>query len=738
MLAQKYCNGEDPPLGAALAHAMHRYGVEVFESRRDPSLLLYTLSGLASNYANAANLLGRSDDVIRFADEWIPFYTARGETQNLPSLKTQRVAALLNRNRIDEAEAQLQDPTIRGNLAADIEIVRLERKLRELKETITAPKTPALTSVGALGGEEAQRAIERAVSQVVGSADAITSQVLQRLAAEPAMPADAAGYKELLEALRQGESLLTGGSTEDNQWTIKRRIREATGIFVGSTQPPSENLRASLATLETCLDWADAHNDVELTNDALWGIYLCHGRLDEPSLAADALLTLRANLEERRAGIANPLQRGGVFGDYPHLFDTLCEKLHMAGRVPELLKAIEAAKGRGIADILTNKAGRPVADADVYGAVRHIHEATVAHGFHYLTFHIDDGCTYAVLVTNAGRLISPPIIPLGRLTIRNAAVHADPRDWGNCEDGSEVRVADSSGILEPFVSWIAPLLADGTIQSGDHLCYSADEDLANVPLQYLKFMDGTLSDKVSVSKIYGAFHLDLLLKDEAPTPPNAFFGVVVPTEENLTSKMWPAMHAAMRRPLEWLANHLPGETVVDVHADVQNVRIWPLQNRVVHFSTHGVFPKTRFPFENSGIVLAYQGRLPNQGRVASGADLDTVFTPSKVVDWQIDLHGSHVSLMACVSGLSREGRGGDALGLEWALIQGGARSVLATHWNVSARLAAEFCERFYDHWLSERTSRAVAHARAMKDLQQSHGVDAVRAWAAFTLVGDWR
>ncbi|HEY2151202.1 MAG TPA: CHAT domain-containing protein, partial [Vicinamibacterales bacterium] len=100
--------------------------------------------------------------------------------------------------------------------------------------------------------------------------------------------------------------------------------------------------------------------------------------------------------------------------------------------------------------------------------------------------------------------------------------------------------------------------------------------------------------------------------------------------------------------------------------------------------------------------------------------------------------GSHVSLMSCVSGLSREGRGGDALGLEWALIQAGATSLLASHWYISARLAADFFERFYQHWLVDGMSRAAAHSMAIADIRGSAGEDAAHAWAAFSLIGDWR
>jgi CHAT domain-containing protein len=468
-------------------------------------------------------------------------------------------------------------------------------------------------------------------------------------------------------------------------------------------------------------------------------MYLSYNRLHDSSRAADALIELKANLEARRAGIADPLERGGVFGDYKYLFDALCEKLQESGRIPDLLEAIEAAKGRGIADILTQKAGKPVADADIDAAVRTIPELAVENGFHYLTFHVDEERTYAVLVTKHGDLHSPDPVPLGREMIRETATHADPRDWGQPSDvNPAVRLANASEALAPLVAWLEPLVSDGRIEAGDHLCYVADEDLANVPLHYVRFGDGTLADLVSVSKIHGAFHLDLLLNAPDADRPSTFFGIVVPTKQNASQSNWAARKKAMWQPIEWLRARLKGDDVADTAADLADAPGWPLQHRVLHLSTHGVFPSDATPFEHCGVVLANDGKLPDETVVAAGADLGAVLTPSKVLDLQLNLEGSHVSLMSCVSGLSHEGRGGDALGLEWALIQAGAKSVLASHWFVSARLAAEFFEHFYQHWIDEGKSRADAHADAMREMKAAHGDDQMDAWAAFSLVGDWR
>src|SRR5437016_427639 len=81
------CAGADPATGAALASGTHRYAVELFEQGGDHAgLMPMTLSNLATQYANACNLVGNSPAVLAFTDQWIPYYAKLGENQNLPSL----------------------------------------------------------------------------------------------------------------------------------------------------------------------------------------------------------------------------------------------------------------------------------------------------------------------------------------------------------------------------------------------------------------------------------------------------------------------------------------------------------------------------------------------------------------------------------------------------------------------------------------------------------------------------
>ena len=143
------------------------------------------------------------------------------------------------------------------------------------------------------------------------------------------------------------------------------------------------------------------------------------------------------------------------------------------------------------------------------------------------------------------------------------------------------------------------------------------------------------------------------------------------------------------------------------------------------------------PSRGSGLVLSKNGQLPQDAK-RSG-----LLSPERIIERgsPFEFDGSHVTLQACVSGLSEEGVGGDLLGPEWSLLMGGARSVLSTHWNIPVESSADFSIRFYEEWLLSGLSRAQAWRNAI--LSQMHDNKAFEGeqayhWAAFSLAGDWR
>jgi CHAT domain-containing protein len=96
-----------------------------------------------------------------------------------------------------------------------------------------------------------------------------------------------------------------------------------------------------------------------------------------------------------------------------------------------------------------------------------------------------------------------------------------------------------------------------------------------------------------------------------------------------------------------------------------------------------------------------------------------------------------VTLSACQTGLGGAMAGEGLLGLTWAFQYAGARSVLASLWEVSDASTAELMRSFYGH-LSAGVSKAEALRHAQVELLRRPATAAPYYWAAFTLIGAGR
>lgn len=69
-LAQQYCFGGNPAVGAPLAAALHAHGTQIVDVEPAHGLLAITLSRLAYAHIRALALLRRLDDVMAVAQEY--------------------------------------------------------------------------------------------------------------------------------------------------------------------------------------------------------------------------------------------------------------------------------------------------------------------------------------------------------------------------------------------------------------------------------------------------------------------------------------------------------------------------------------------------------------------------------------------------------------------------------------------------------------------------------------------
>ncbi|MDJ0728081.1 MAG: CHAT domain-containing protein [Prochloraceae cyanobacterium] len=768
-LILEYCQGKNPEYGAILAEAVFERANEIWKTVQNHGLEKTTFSNLAYSHVKALSLLGYSEEVIKKADQYIEFLEKLEETEGLTSLKVLKIEALINLKEIDEAEKELQDDSLFENPISGIEAERLKGWIDQFKIDATtlrsqakhSPEPPSpkslldiMKAAIDLGFEgEAGRSLKQQVDQL--NLDNSISSIIHKKPAEYNQE-DIEKYSRMLEALNQGEEFL-GKEGNDSELSVGGKIRNASAIFVRGKirnasaifvrgTPAPDVIRDSLSVLKSSLEWANQHGITELENDALWGIYLCNSRLNQPSEAADALIQLRGNLEGMRRGIKEPLKRGGIFSTYPYLFNALCEHLQKAGRAEDLLEAIESSKGRVIADRLTEQSDAIVSDKAIYESVKRLRDLTQSKRFHYLTYFVDEERVYASFVSKQGKVYAIDPVPIKNSVLQNAAKNVDPKNWGNpipSPRNPRAKIPNVSDCLAPLVVWLENLLKQGIIQKDDHICYSSDEDFNNVPLQYLRFKDGILLDWFSLSRVHSVFHLDLVLRKKISSPSTQYLGVVVPRLQEYEGKK--EFVANLDAPIQWLEEHGCGHSIRLTDATLDRVTIESLDHRIVHFSTHGHFPVKGNPYHDSFLLLADEQGLPDKKQKIE--KLKGKLTPKVILEEQLNLQDSCVSLMACVSGLAKEGIAGDTLGLDWAFIQAGASSLISTHWEVTPACAAQFFIRFYEKWIQGKQSRASAYRETTLELLnqnytpdafQSCTRDALQRWAAFSLTGDFR
>ena len=616
---------------------------------------------------------GKHQQLLNLLTAAIPWLEQAGETNNLPFLRVYYIKTKIYLQQYDEAKQlleqekaqqlvvieQLKNQGLKEQLSQArldfLTLQNLEQQLSEImqpadnlreqqpteEQVIKRNRQYILDNLDAFVqgwdqssanfGEEQQPTEEQVIKRnrqyILDNLDALVQgwdetpanfeemkQLLERKLAE------ATDYKKLgptLVDLINKFNQLLNPKGELNQREVERQINNATAIFIDDTTGRDrEHLENSLAILKQARDWTKANNFSDNESDALWGMYLCYSRLNQPDKTVEVLQALRDNIETVREHITNPHNRAGIMAKYPYLFPALCQFLCRLNRSEELLTAIEGAKGRVLADVLTQLENQPVSERQFSQSARLLPSLMQQLQAHYLTYFVDEEETYAVLVAKNGSVYSQEIT-IGKKQIQlwleyKNSKHdpLNPENWGKTINARlKSKVPNLSETLAPLVSWLEPLAAQNIIQPNDHICYCPDEQLHLIPLHYLKFRGEYLVNYVSVSRIQGALALTKLLEREN-LQPHQFAVVKVWAKTDLgnqeSEKMIPAFHQVG----EWLNQQLPGEIVAEGNADLPTIAKLNFQHKIVHFSTHGVFPSLMKqepsqinPFSNSGLLL---------------------------------------------------------------------------------------------------------------------------------------
>lgn len=150
---------------------------------------------------------------------------------------------------------------------------------------------------------------------------------------------------------------------------------------------------------------------------------------------------------------------------------------------------------------------------------------------------------------------------------------------------------------------------------------------------------------------------------------------------------------------------------------------------LLHFASHGLIDE-RFPLDSAlALTIPMQ---PQEGRDNGLLQAWEIFENVRL--------GAHlVTLSACDTALGREMGGEGLLGLTRAFQFAGARTVLASLWNVSDVSTAMLMKRFYTYLRQGKTKDEALRAAQLDLIRSSKGdLSHPYHWAGFALYGDWR
>jgi CHAT domain-containing protein len=140
---------------------------------------------------------------------------------------------------------------------------------------------------------------------------------------------------------------------------------------------------------------------------------------------------------------------------------------------------------------------------------------------------------------------------------------------------------------------------------------------------------------------------------------------------------------------------------------------------VIHLATHGQFGSN----PEDSYLLTYDGRL-NINELAELVRL------SQFRDEPVEL----LTLSACKTAA---GDDRSALGLAGLAVKTGARSALATLWEVDDETTAQLMPRFYQNLLEPGVNKAEALRRAQREVMSNQVTVHPFYWAPFLLIGNW-
>lgn len=149
---------------------------------------------------------------------------------------------------------------------------------------------------------------------------------------------------------------------------------------------------------------------------------------------------------------------------------------------------------------------------------------------------------------------------------------------------------------------------------------------------------------------------------------------------------------------------------------------------ILHLATHGQFSTVP---EETFVITGPNAEKADKAEEITFEQLEALISDSSTNNEPLDL----ITLTACQTATGDDRA---TLGLAGVAIQSGARSAIASLWNLDDRAAATFSSQFYSYLKDPNISKAQALQKAQIDLINDEPGGHPGKWAPLVLVGNWQ
>jgi CHAT domain-containing protein len=263
---------------------------------------------------------------------------------------------------------------------------------------------------------------------------------------------------------------------------------------------------------------------------------------------------------------------------------------------------------------------------------------------------------------------------------------------------------------------IRPAEADLTKNGVKTLVFVLDGSLRNIPMAALHDGKQYLLEKYGVAITPG-----LQLLDPQPLKRGQLKALTAGVSE--ANQGFPAL-ANVPLELNRIKSELPSTVLLNrefTSTALQNA-INSVPFPVVHIASHGQFSSQA----NETFILTWDGRIDVN-------ELDDLLQ----VRGQNQSRSSNIELLVLSACQTLAGDKRAALGLAGVAVRAGARSTVATLWNVNDAAIVPLMSQFYQELSNTTLTRAEALRRAQQTLLKNPQYRHPISWAPYVLVGNW-